>query len=80
MNLKLRDDSALFADKTGIYVRAQDKHGGWSAYDIAQLDASSLLTWLRSRGGDNHWAENTVGVLLGHEHLPRKLGPAKGKP
>lgn len=51
---------------TGIYVRAKlgDK---WGSYDIAELDAKSLLAWLRSRGGENRWAENCVGLLLGHK-------------
>ena len=50
---------------TGIYVRA--KHGDkWDSFDIAALDAPSLLKWLRSRGGENKWAENCVGILLGH--------------
>jgi hypothetical protein len=56
-----------WADHTGIRVRA--KHGdteGFGSVDIAELDAKSLLTWLRSRGGKNVWAENIVGTLLGH--------------
>lgn len=54
------------APETGIYVRAKDGDK-WGSHDIAHLDAKSLLAWLRSRGGNNQWAENTVGVLLGHE-------------
>ena len=51
---------------TGIFVRA--KHGGkWGAFDIAELDEPSLMVWLRSRGGDNPWAESTVAILLGHQ-------------
>jgi hypothetical protein len=51
--------------ETGIFVRAKvgDK---WDIVDIAELDKASLLAWLRSRGGDNQWAENCVGMLLGH--------------
>lgn len=57
-----------FADLTGIYVRAKlnDKFG---TYDIAQLTKDSLLEWLTSRGGFNPWAEDVVGILLGHGHL-----------
>jgi len=53
---------------TGIFVRAEHE-GKWDAYDIYLLDAPSLLEWLRSRGGKNEWAENVVGILLGHGHI-----------
>ena len=53
--------------ETGIYVRAQDDKGHWGSFDIAYLDRPSLMMWLRSRGGDNPWAENTVAALLGHD-------------
>lgn len=56
-------------EETGIFVRAQDNNGKWHSADIAHLDKDSLLVWLRSRGGDNALAENTVGLLLGHGHL-----------
>jgi hypothetical protein len=55
-------------DRTGIYVRAKDGER-WVSVDICRLDKPSLLAWLRSRGGDNPWAENTVGILLGHGPL-----------
>jgi hypothetical protein len=50
---------------TGIKVRAylDDEIGNW---DIADLDRDSLLRFLRSRGGQNEWAENTVLIMLGH--------------
>ena len=52
--------------ESGIYVRAKlgDK---WGSYDIAHLERESLVAWLKSRGGDNPWAENCVLLLLGHE-------------
>lgn len=54
--------------ETGIYVRA--RYGdSWGSYDIAALDAKSLLSWLQSGGGCNQLAENTVGILLGHGHI-----------
>ena len=53
---------------TGIFVRAEHD-GKWDAYDIAELTKESLLRWLRSRDGDNKWAEDCVGILLGHGHL-----------
>ena len=52
---------------TGIYVRAIDPAGEWISADISQLDRASLTAWLRSRGGENQWAENVVLILLGHE-------------
>lgn len=54
---------------TGIYVRAKDGLDKWNSFDIADLDKESLLHWLRSRGGENKWAEDVVGILLGHGHL-----------
>lgn len=59
---------------TGIYVRAKTPTG-WDSVDIAILDKESLRVWLRSRGGDNPWAEDVVGILLGHGHL----SPDEGK-
>jgi len=53
--------------ETGIFVRAKNTDDKWAAVDIVSLDKESLLMWLRSRGGKNEWAENTVGVLLGHD-------------
>lgn len=52
-------------ETTGIYVRALDGTV-WVSADIADLDRESLIVWLRSRGGDNTWAENVVAMLLGH--------------
>lgn len=69
------DPSRLDKVSTGIYVRAKHE-GSWGSYDIYELKKESLLAWLRSRGGDNPWAENTVGILLGHENLHP---PAKGE-
>jgi hypothetical protein len=58
---------ARFRSITGIFVRAQTPDGKWVNADIAQLDEESLTKWLRSRGGDNPWAESVVRILLGHE-------------
>ena len=57
--------SYLCAD-TGIYVRAKNSDGKWVSADIYELDKASLHTWLRSRGGENEWAESVVFMLLGH--------------
>lgn len=67
VKLKVKPDVGKFC-RTGIFVRAQTVKG-WASVDIGQLDAPSLLSWLRSRGGDNAWAENVVGILLGHGHI-----------
>jgi hypothetical protein len=68
-NLDLRVDPARRTlERTGIYVRARDGERFVSA-DIDQLDKRSLLAWLRSRGGDNPYAEDVVGLIMGHGHL-----------
>jgi len=54
------------APSTGIFVRAQTPEGRMVPVDIWMLDRKSLLTWLRSRGGKNEWAEAVVTTLLGH--------------
>lgn len=68
------DPERLDAPETGIPIRARTP-GGFDTHDIAHLDRASLLAWLRSRGGDNPFAEDVVGILLGHGHLhPPKGG------
>jgi len=54
--------------ETGIYVRAK-RDLRWDSVDISHLGKDSLLIWLRSRGGRNPLAEDTVGILLDHGHL-----------
>lgn len=69
--MKLKQDPERIKEgfrDTGIFVRAQNKNGKWETTDIVHLDSQSLLEWLRSRGGQNVWAEETVGILLGHPH------------
>jgi len=69
LNVALRVDpkrAAVYSVHTGIFVRAAHK-GKFGSFDIAQLDAPSLLNWLRSRGGNNPWAENVVGTMLQHD-------------
>lgn len=63
-----QNDSSL-RDATGVYVRVEFSDGTWGPADIAVLTKESLLSWLKSRGGDNPWAEDVVGILLGHGHL-----------
>ena len=64
------DGNELDRNFTGIFIRAKGSEG-WDSFDIAVLDKPSLLAFLKSRGGDNRWAEDTVGILLGHGHLHR---------
>lgn len=54
--------------ETGIFIRAKVE-GKWESVDIgdSRLSAVETLSWLRSRGGHNAWAENTVLLLLGKE-------------
>lgn len=65
-----------YADATGIYVRARHDEK-WGSYDIAQLTPGSLLRWLRSRGEKNEFAENVVGILLGHGNIVATETPVK---
>jgi len=59
--------------KTGIYIRVQ-VGGNWGAYDIAdpQVSDEQILTWLRSRGGKNAWAEDCVLAILGRGQVAGK--------
>jgi hypothetical protein len=68
MELTIDPKREYLAEATGIYVRAKVDNK-WKSVDIAQLDKESLLRWLRSRDGDNPWAEDVVGILLGHGNL-----------
>lgn len=90
MNLNVDPQRVGQFGSTGILVRARHPHNGWCSADIADLDAPSLLAWLRSRGGENKWAESVVGMLLGHEAIlhagasatkeePVPLTPAQAK-
>ena len=71
--MKLKTDPKReqeFSDITGIFIRAwSDEKDKFVNADIYHLDKESLLEWLKSRGGDNPWAEDVVGILLGHGHL-----------
>ena len=67
------DPARLEMGETGIFIRAK-LDGTWGSYDISALDKPSLLTWLKSRGGGNKWAEDVVGILLGHGHLHNPEG------
>lgn len=56
--------------ETGIHVRAPIE-GRWKVVDIGDpaLSDEEVLAWLRSRGGKNVWAENTVLLLLGRKAI-----------
>lgn len=60
------DLERLGKQPTGILIRCVGPTGA-GTFDIADLDRYSLHCWLRSRGGENLWAENTVLLLLGHK-------------
>lgn len=67
MNITRADPDRMDRDgSTGIYVRAI-ADGRPQSIDIACLDTESLIGWLRSRGGNNPWAEHVVLMLLGHK-------------
>jgi hypothetical protein len=63
----LHTDPARDGLPTGIFVRAVSRDGKFHSVDISTLTKDALFTWLRSRGGNNPWAENTVALLLGYE-------------
>lgn len=66
MSEPLRVDPAREGwDETGILVRAKLGET-WVNADIAVLDTDSLNRFLRSRGGENAWAEGVVRIMLGH--------------
>jgi len=71
--MELRVDDNRLEDynllKTNIPIRALFPDGKWGTCDIIYLEKESLLTWLRSRGGKNEYAENLVGLLLGYGNL-----------
>lgn len=67
MDLKI--DPENDAAQTGLFVRAMAPDGKFGSYDIGLLDRESLITWLRSRGGENVFAENCVLVMLNHKPI-----------
>jgi hypothetical protein len=76
MELKVdpkRRDYQFTALSTDILVRAKDDDK-WVNADICTLDLVSLKTWLRSRGGENSWAETCVAMIL--EHNPSDITEA----
>lgn len=64
--LKVDPNRVHYDGMTHIFVRALSPDGRWMNADIAQLDQPSLLSWLRSRGGANEFAEGVVFALLDH--------------
>lgn len=57
---------------TGIFIRVEID-GKWESADIAdeRIPDETILTWLRSRGGNNIWAENCVLLLLGRKQIAK---------
>lgn len=51
---------------TRIFVRAKLGHE-FGTHDLACLDLPSLRAWMRSRGGENQWAEDALALVLSHE-------------
>jgi hypothetical protein len=81
-DLHIDPERAVMADnlpRTGAFVRAKDQTGKHQSVDITLLNKASLLALLRSRGGQNEWAENTVGLLLGHGPFHDRLSERYGQ-
>jgi hypothetical protein len=54
------------APETAIFVRARFNNR-FESVDISRLTTQSLKQWLRSRGGQNDYAERTLAMILGHD-------------
>jgi hypothetical protein len=81
-DLQIDPQRAVIAEnfpRTGVFVRAKDQSGKHQSVDIALLNKASLLALLRSRGGRNEWAENMVGLLLGHGAFHDRLSERYGQ-
>lgn len=65
MTLQADPKRSYYHRRTGIFVRAEI-NCKYDSFDIAELDKPSLARWLRTRGGNNEWAENVVALMLGH--------------
>jgi hypothetical protein len=81
-DLQIDPERAVMADnlpRTGAFVRAKDQTGKHQSVDITLLNKASLLALLRSRGGRNEWAENMVGLLLGHGPFHDRLSERYGQ-
>lgn len=64
---------------TGIFIRAT-VDGEVGKFDIGdpKLPTADVLSWLRSKGGKNSLAENTVLVLLGRPRIAGSCGNHRG--
>lgn len=72
-----RTTEATSPFRTGFPLRARFPDGSYGAADVAQLDRASLWSWLRSREGDNRFAESFLLQLLGHAPIqPNEEAPA----
>jgi len=70
MTQAFKETLVIESDRTGLPIRAKfEPHDRVYTTDIYLLTKESLLEWLKSRDGDNAWAEDVVGILLGHGHL-----------
>jgi len=66
------DPARMNYPDSGYYVRAY-RDGKIGTYDIVNLTRDSLFAWLRSRGGENEWAESVIFGLFGHEQPKTSL-------
>jgi len=76
--LRCASDRMDLVDATPIYVRALDPEGNMIAANLAQLDADSVIRWLRSKGEYSTIAEQTVLVLLGHRRASQVISAIDG--
>lgn len=57
---------------SGIQVRGT-LNGQAGTVDVAVLDKASLRLWLRSRGGNNPFAEDAMAMALGHGPFDKQV-------
>lgn len=69
LNLKVDHSRIRLApgEGTGIFFRAT-LDGKWGSYDLCELDKESVRRLL-DKMRHTHWADNIIGVMLGHGHL-----------
>jgi hypothetical protein len=64
MSLKV-DPNRVGKVESGILVQASTDYE-MGRYDCMDLDAQSFFEWMRSRGGENEWAENILLTIAGY--------------
>lgn len=68
MNFKTDPQRELvYANATGVFIRATGSGGTFDTYDMAQLDRDSFIEFTRSRGEVSTWALHLILIVLGYD-------------